>query len=371
MTWRRAARRGYCMAAAGGLLILSATALRAQNASPAQPATAAPPMPVSPAPGAEGVSLAYKYKIGSIQRFRTDTTGNLSVSLEGAQSAAGIPPAIPLGMKLSNQYTERVAGTHQGTGTLSLQVETMNMLYEAFGKRAQVRYANGRSTATLDGRPAPQNTVSAGAARLAQLRKPVAIRRDPRGLVTLVSAAAAGQTQPGAGELFGAGNVSILVLPDHPVQVGDSWESTQRVQPNIPVPNGGASAIPVLEIKLTHTLKSLGTKNGHVFALIDTTGSGSSPEGAPGGSINESFAGTTRFDVARGAVTSGTYNMEIAMKLPAATVGFIPPPSASGAAPATPPSMRIDGTMAMVLMEMPTNSMRAAAAKSAARRRRR
>ena len=356
------------LAAAGGVVLLAGTAAQAQEAPPGQPA---------PQPGAlsaqnggdQGVALTYKYKTGNIQRFRAETNGNLTISPEGG-GGGGLGP-IPLALTITTYYTEKVTGTNQGTGTLSTQLSTMNMVYNVFGTNAEMRYANGKVTSLVNGQPSPQAAGAPGMERLAQLRKPVVVHKDPRGGVSMVTQGAAGTASPGVGELFGGANVSVMTLPDHPVKVGDSWETTQQIQPNIPVPNGGASAVPMVEIKFTHTLKSLGTRNGKVYALIDSTGSGASPEGAPGGSVNENFTGTTRFDVARGAVASGKYNVEVSIKLPAATLGAVPPAGAPGAA-AAPPNMRIDGSIQMVLMEAAPPAAKAGAKgkRTAARKRR-
>jgi hypothetical protein len=274
-----------------------------------------------------------------------------------------------MGMRIKTVYSEKVIGTNKGTGTISTQVVAMDMAYDVFGTVREMRYANGKTVNLVNNQPAPAGNGAPMTKTAEQLRKPVVTRRDPQGNVNMGSRADPSAPVSTGSELFGS-NVTVMTLPDHPVKVGDQWESTQRMTPNIPVGNGGASAVPVIEVKMTHTLKSLVSRNGHVYALVDSTGSGASPEGAPGGAINESFTGTTRFDVQRGAVASGKYNVEIALKLPIATLGVTPPPAAPGspAAAQIPQSVRIDGSMQMILTEAPPAKP---AAKGAARKRRR
>ena len=304
---------------ATGLVGVGITAARAQD-------------PATPPP--TEFTLAYKYQTGNIQKFRLETKSDLTLTPEGGGGIAASLGPLPIASKMTTAYTEKVAGTRQGTGTLTIKVDSLLIDTNVMGRASVIKVQNGKTTATVDGQPAPEGALGGAANSLST--KPVTVKRDPRGLVTSESG---GMPAGGAG-------ASIAQLPDHPVKVGDSWEVVQQVAANLPGPGGGIA--PPLDVRFTHTLKEVVTKNGKQFALIESMGSGSTPADAAGPSLNQSITGTTRFDIARGAVASGQYNMDISMKLGTAAL-----PGGGAAGAGGPSSVKIDGLIAMTLIETP------------------
>lgn len=321
--------------AAGLLLLAGATVSRAQEAP------AAPPE----------VSLAYKYQTGNLQKFRLDSKSDLTISPEGG---AGLGP-IPVAAKLQAVYTEKVAGTNQGTGTILVTLGSMLVDTNALGMSNVIKVQNGKVTTTVNGQPAPAG-ASGGLAQGLAGSKPITLKRDPRGNVTDANGAAA--------MVSGGIGMTIAQLPDHPVKVGDSWDVDQKIRASVPGTPGGQAA-PEIEVHFTHTLKELVSKGGKQFAIIESTGSGSTPADAPGPAVNQNVTGTTRFDIDRGAVASGQYNMDLTMKLAA------PALPGGAAAQGAPSSIKVDGIITMTLSELPiapASAKKAPAKKAPAKR---
>lgn len=331
--------------------LLLAPALRAQDQPPPPPAP-----PVSPED--PGISLVYRYKTGQAQRFKLQMKGDFSLTPQGG--ASGLGP-IPINMDQTLVYTEKVTGTREGTGTLSVSLDSMTITSGAMGMNHTLRMQNGKVTSSLNGKPTPAGASGMPAAAMQNMapKKPVILKRDPTGASTLVGGAA-----PAMGTMMGGISGSIAQLPGKPVKVGETWESVQKVKPSLPGPAAQAGQIPEVEIRLTHTLKGLAEKNGKQFALIETTGNGSIPM-ASGTvqSMDQTVSGITRFDIARGAVVSGQYKLDLAMRM------GLPPGLGAGAGGAAgggaPQGMEANGTFNMTLMEAPVP---AGAAKPAAKK---
>jgi hypothetical protein len=116
-------------------------------------------------------TLVYKYQTGNMQKFRLDTKSDLTLTPEGA---GGIGP-LPIASKMSTSYTEKVAGTRQGTGTLNIKVESMLIDTNALGMASVIKMQNGKVTATMNGQPAPEGAPGLGAAKSMVSTKPVTI----------------------------------------------------------------------------------------------------------------------------------------------------------------------------------------------------
>ena len=358
--------RSWSLLALPGLLCSAAVMAqdKPQEKPQDKPAAPAPGNPTQPAPaGTEGagqpVSIAFKYKAGQMQEFRATTKGDLNLSPEGG--AGGGIGALPVGVNTVVTYNERVAGTHQGTGTIVMRVTGVSVTSNVMGRNFNVRVKNGKSTVTMDGKPAPPGAPGAGAFKAMTATGPFKFKRDPLGQMSgdAKDLAAIGGLTEGAA-------TGIASLPEKPVQVGESWEKSQKVRPNIGGANPNAAvATPEIEVKMTYTLKSIETKNGKKLAIIESSGSGSTPADAQGLSLNENITGTTRFDIDRGAVAGGRYNADISMKIPMPQIPGLGQGAGAGA-PAAGAMLRIDGTMQTTLLEIPATT--SAAHKPAAKK---
>lgn len=321
------------------LLVASLFVLAGASVSRAQDAPVAAPE----------VTLTYKYQTGNVQKFRLDSKSDLTISPEGA---AGLGP-IPVTAKLQAVYTEKVAGTSQGTGTLLVTLSSMLMDTNALGMSNVVKVQNGKVTTTVNGQPAPAGAAGDMSKSLGG-NKPITLKRDARGSVTDANGAAA--------MVSGGIGMTIAQMPDHPVKVGDSWDVNQKIRASVPGTPGGQAA-PEIEVRFTHSLKELVTKGGKQFAIIESLGSGSTPADAPGPAVNQNVTGTTRFDIERGTVASGQYNVDLSMKI--ATPGL----PAGAAAQGAPANLKVDGIIAMTLAEVPVTAPAAKAKKAAPKKR--
>jgi hypothetical protein len=110
--------------------------------------------------------------------------------------------------------------------------------------------------------------------------------------------------------MYGGLVASTFALPDRPVRVGEAWQTSYRLLPDLPGSLAREVRTPVLTVRFTHTLQALQTKNGRQYAIIRTEGAGLTPPESPV-TVQHDYAATTRFDVARGVVVSGQYRLDI------------------------------------------------------------
>jgi len=324
-----------------GLLVLAATAdLRAQVEG-------------------QAVTLAFQHQAGKIRKYRLTSKSDLVMSPQGAGGGGGLGP-IPLELKTNMQFTEKVAGVKDGKGTLTVTPLALVADTAVMGMNMQMKMEGGK--VLLNGQPVPPDAgLGPMAAMLSD--QPVIVRRDARGRIETDAAPNAS-----LGQLLGS---SYLVqFPEGPVKVGDTWESTMQMPggapAGVPLPVQGAA----LEVKLTHTLKALETVAGRLIAVIESTGQtpglpapepapAPAPGEAPGGVAptpeGTTYSGLTRFDVAQGAIVGGKYGTQIRLSMPLGGLlgGGAPGGAPGAAAPGLPDGIRIEGSMAFDLGELP------------------
>lgn len=320
-------------------LIAGATAL---------PALAQDPQPPTPSAAAEeGLLLRFKHKTGQIKAYKATVKLDAALTPEGGETGGAGGP-VPVTMKSVVAFREKVIGTRQGTGTLSMPITSLVVTQEAAFIKAVVRYQNGKLTTSINGKPQPASASQAG---LAELRKPATVRRDPQGKVTPV-----GNPSNAIGQLFGSASYTLVQFPEMPVKVGDSWETVEKIRPTV-IGGRVPFVIPEIEFRFTHTFKGIQERNGRKTALIETSGSGSTvnTQGAEN-ELTQSVTGTTRFDIAAGRVVSSQHNVILSLLLG----------NPGGPAAAGPASVRLDGNMDVVVTEAPAPT---AAKKKPAKRR--
>lgn len=310
----------------------------------------------APEPAPDTVLLAFKHEAGKVQSFRADVSGDLALSPEGEGGAGGLGP-VPFGLRMNVAYSEKVAGVKEGVGTLASTVTTMTVRTDAMGNQIVGKLANGKVTTTLNGRPVENAPGAVGSLRSLAAQSRSTMRRTPTGEVTLVSGIG-----NGVGQVTGAPSAVIAQFSPDPVRVGESWETVQKFRPGVSGTAPPGVTPPEVEVRLTHTLKSIEVKNGRRHALVETTGSGSTPEGSAT-SVSQNITGTTRFDIERGAVLSAQYDVDLSMKLSLAGLGQPAAPGLGGV-------IRIDGMLKIVLTEAPAAPAKPAPKKPAPRRRR-
>lgn len=324
------------LALLGSLTLLAAPAAAPDKDRPASPPdkpTAPPTTPDMPPPSEEGILLAFKHRTGQVHSYKS------SVKLEGAVTPQGTGQAsnigsIPFTIQSNLGYSERVAGTRKGAGTLALTVNSLAITRDMPLAKVVLRYQNGKATMSVNGKPIKPSTEAEGAAAEAAIRKPSNLRRETTGKTTPI-----GNSQSILGQVFGSSSFTIVQFSGMPVKVGDSWETTDRIHP---APLGGKIpvVIPEIEFKYTHTFKGIQEKNGVKTALIETTGSGSAVGGPMDNTLSQSVMGTTRFDIKDGSVVSSAYNVILSLDLAL-------PGGATGAANVN--GLRLDGNWDVIV----------------------
>jgi hypothetical protein len=287
--------------------------------------------PPQPRPGP--VSLLYRHRPGSVQRFRLETKVDGTVTPEGAP---GLQP-VPVTSKSQIVYMEKVAGTRDGAGTIAL---TILIDSDAPGKSSATGAQSGKGTKPRRGRPAradapgPIPQPGASGSNVAP-RRVIMLKRDARGVTVTETGAVPGLSG-------GVGN-NVAQFPDHPVRVGDTWETVQKVRPSVPDGPG-----PEFVVRFTHTLKDVVERGGRKLAVIESSGSGSTPAGTEEPTAEQRVTGTTWFDIERGVVVSGQYVNDHAVRF---ALPRFPPVGME--AENSPTSLRIAGKATLSLSELP------------------
>jgi len=287
-----------------------------------------------PTPAPDGVPLAFKHKTGDLARYRGNVKMDLAITPEGGGPGGGPLGPIPVSGSTVFAYTEKVTGTREGTGTISMVMESFTSSVEALGQKVVTKFQNGKATVSQNGKPLPTNTPEVRD-QIAELKKPTVIRRTPLGRVTAVS----GERNAFAG-IFGGNTPNILQLAEQALKPGDTWETRQVFRPSLAGSGANRIVIPAIDFTYTHTLRAFETKNGRRTALVDSTGSGATAEGGDN-SVNQSVTGATRFDIQRGTVMSSAYNIVLSMRV------------SPGGAAGGPGALRLDGTVDVTVMEAP------------------
>ncbi len=264
-----------------------------------------------PAPASDEVSLIYRYKIGQVTRTRSTTKADANISLVGGTAGGS---DIPLVIKIVTSETETTTGTRQGTATLRKDVGSVTYSIDQAGVPVVARFVNGRIvSASANGLALPPDQRTKLAEQLTANRKfeSRTLRRS-----------AVGRTTDTAGVPDEDSFATLFIAPDKPVKIGETWEHTERIKPSawgIPA----SAAIAGLETRVQHTLKSVEERDGRKLAVVDTSGSLTGDSATTGG-VQQSFTGTTRFDIAAGRPVSGQYWIDVTQELPASALRLPP-----------------------------------------------
>jgi hypothetical protein len=294
------------------------------------------------------VTLRFKHVPGQAHKFRFGMKSDMTMTPEGG--AGGGPGALPVGMKSTSIFTEKVKSVEGDSAALIVTPLSMILDNSVMGMSIAVKMEGGKLT--MNGQEVGPDSPMAPLAGMLS-NKPVEVRRGALGEVT---------PGPGVTSLNQMLNSSFLFhLPDHPVKIGDSWETSESGSAlglGGGIGGGLGPKLPEVQLKLTHTLKSLENKGGHVVAVIETKGVSGATDGAADDQ-GQKYEGTVRFDVTAGGVQSAQYSADVKTKINLAGLlsgGGGGLPGAPGGAPKPenlPGAMRIDGMMKLDLAELP------------------
>lgn len=303
--------------------------------------------PAQPAGSGAPVALAYKFKQGRVTRQQVKTTGQLMMQIGGG-SAVGASNQIPLPMNMDTVATQKVTAVEaNGAATLTVTVESMKTTTNLLGQEMVIDA--GPKGVTLNGQPMDASAMPAGTGTaIAQVvGRPFTMRLSPQGQLIEAetrSGAAPPASVPGLNTNQVVGGNGFLLLPDHPVRVGESWQARLPVQ--FPL---GAGAATEMQMTATSTLKSINTQGGRRVATIETKGQlGPTQAAGSSGKPLQAYAATSLFDVDQGELLRSTAKVDLNVDLsslgrgaPAAGPGPTPTPKtppAPGTRPAPAPT---------------------------------
>lgn len=302
-------------------------------------------LPAAAQDASQEVLLQFKHQAGQSRKYRFQMKADFTVTPDG--NGAGGLGALPIGLKSTAFFTEKVASVDGQVASLLVTPLTMTMDTSLLGMSTVLKMERGKLT--VNGQPLPPGSNLGGLEGMLA-GKPLSLQRNAQGQLAAVAADATGISQM-------LNSSFLLQLPEGPVKVGDTWETAMKGAAKLPVGGPLQPQLPDMELKLTHTLKSLETSGGKLHALIETKGGATSSAGenkdAP---MGQTYSGVTRFDVNQGAILSGKYSADIKMKVPVPTGLGTAPPAAPEGAPTPegmPASMQLDGIMSFTLGEAP------------------
>jgi hypothetical protein len=276
----------------------------------------------------------------------------------------------------------------------------MEMTTGAMGAYIVAKLVNGKMVVTQNGQPVAPGEGPAGIVPSALSTAATTIYRFANGEVRQKESPAGAAPNVGnsSNPFFGGAMMGAMAqFPEHPVRVGESWETTrqfsgQGVSAGLP---GGTGTV---DVRLTHTLKEILQKGARRIAIIETVGAGGtsaapppennaapSAEGAapeavpkPGAAagaasplaLTQNLTGTTYFDVDRGALITSRFTVDLNMKM--ALPIPIPAPDGAATGAAGEPAginMSLDGQIGMKVLEVAETAKPATAGKKPATRR--
>jgi hypothetical protein len=323
-----------------------------------------------------GVRLEYKWKPGEVLRYRMTTAGTMITKMEGLPGGAGSPLAaggFPMEMDLTLEMHQRIKEVAaDGTASVAQQVKSMAMNNKVMGQQMSSKFEGGKFTMLMNGQPMNLPPGQAGNPGEA-LNRTVEMKISRRGQVHGLEGAARealSRVFQGAyvGHAFGTGTMGagMVVLPDAPVKMGQSWEDKQIVRLPAPgMPGGGGGGAPVeVNYRVQNTLTKVEPAAGGAgrLAVIATRAESTMPAmkvtppnaaNPPEGALSmtmrdfkQTVNGTVRFDPDLGIVRDGDYKVGLAVKM---EMPFPAAPGAGGAAgaAAAKPMMAMTGDLTM------------------------
>jgi hypothetical protein len=263
------------------------------------------------------VMMRFKFKVGQVQRFKLSIRSSGTVT-----SVGGSRPSSPVDASLAvdGLVQERVTASGGGGATIIGVQETLKAVSKIGTVLQDAEIAHGKLSLTKNGK----TVRTKGPA-------PVTLRRGPTGAEQRTD-----QTAEGS---FG----DLVLLPNQPVKAGDKWESVQKLRPRLCIPliQGG---LPEVEMRYSYTLRGIEKKNGNRHARVYMSAAGTID--APQGSFEAfscKYSGTTRVDLDRGVMISGSYDIAQSYSLKAP----------SGAPAGAPQALELEATAKFSLFEVP------------------
>lgn len=300
----------------------------------------------------EKVALAHKFQTGAAQRFKLTANTDVALSL-GGEAGGGLGP-IPISLKMAGTYVEKVLGIKEGAGTIQARSENTTMDLNLFGSAMKFKQVGGRVVGTVNGQPLRPDQMAGGAANLQ-----AALNAGATTIRRAASGATDGSIRAGNGS--GANVLGVLLFPANPVSVGESWTVKQKQEVMVPSAVGaaGGAISQELEMEITNTLQEIKVDKGRRYAIIATSATGEIGQGDQQ-KITQTLEGLSRFDIARGALASGKFTINISMPFQAPQLNGVGGQGGAGAPNISGPG-RLDGSVIIGLSELPAVTKKAPA----------
>lgn len=267
----------------------------------------------------EPVTLALKFALGDTIQYDVSFSGNGGITAPGAELTV---VGVQGGLSLAERVVEVLP---DGAGRVEVRLPKADLQVSIKDERASFSWANGKLRWFASGKEAsPPSDVDLSKVPL--LSAPVLVTMAANGTVRDIALADAKlmaeitRQVPGLDlNRFQAGQAPVF--PDKPVAVGETWRKTFQVP--------GFGVTQPVNVTVSRTLDSYEEQGGVGVAKItgftDTRLRGGAPFSIPGQQISfslaevrENVSSTEFFDVTRGRLLRGDYNVAFTMQFSAA-----------------------------------------------------
>jgi hypothetical protein len=297
--------------------------------------------PSAVAPPAEGPvhKLAYKYRPGTVHRYRYTTRGTLILDISRLipPGAIGqIPTSTSIDLASEYDLILKIKSVDpEDSAVVEITVDNMVITGRGEGRNAVARLRNGKLSVTRDGQPYPLKNLKgtnpfAGKTFSARVAATGYVMERRGNWQDALREAFGDDPVTSVFPLtFGMPDVGLLVLPAESVPVGAAWDEPEPV----PLPRPAGAARARIEARTRNTLTMVQQKGIRRVAVIDSAGESVVPQeeirGAHGGPVTLeggkfTVVGTSYFDIGSGELRMGEYTVRLKLDAPLALVGAPP-----------------------------------------------
>jgi len=265
------------------LFTLLCPAALAQPPAPVTEQPSAPavqPSPPTTVPQPEKVLLQLKLAPGQVLRYRgyAEMNGTMNMAMTGAPQQGQQPMNMQMmfGGKGNAAATAKVVKKDAyGGARLSVRLDNLGAAVDAMGQKIQMSFQKGKFSMSVNGQPMSKEKMPnmAGKQAIPFLQKPIEVKIGKRG--QLMDIVVPGmekewkQMMAQVKQMYGGMDPMTLMrqtqilLPDHPIAVGEGWNQ------HVEVPLAGG---PPVVVDMNFTLDNLETVNGKQIATLGVTG---------------------------------------------------------------------------------------------------
>lgn len=211
------------------------------------------------------ITLRLKFTPNEVVRYRVYGQVDGAMNMGMPNAPAGAPTSMPVQATVSAVATTKTLGVDStGAARLSVRLDKAEMAMNMMGKQIKMVLEAGKMTMYMDGQPTqtmPFPGVQGMEGKLPLLQEPVSFKIDPRGKLLDFAIPGMPKLMPGMPDMTAMLQQNQILLPEQPLNVGDTWTEHQEI------PYGNVPLV----VNANYTLAGVETRNGKTIARIRVT----------------------------------------------------------------------------------------------------